>query len=192
MDHPVKDIPHVIRELTEGSPTEQQRALELYYRPDAAFQHPFCQVSSFSRLQIPYFGEINSRWLIWLLYRWYKILSPKITIDISSVSFDQRQQILYVSMSQVFKYFFVPFYRPNPSLVVVLHLFHDSDTNKFYIQKQEDLYQFNEWIKFSTPGGAIIIGLLQWVSTFISVLGAILLSPLTRMAEGAAAKKKLQ
>ncbi len=108
------------------------------------------------------------------------------------LAYDQKQQILYVSMSQVFTYFFAPFYRANPSLVVVMHLFHDSDTNKFYIQKQEDLYQFNEWIKFSIPGGATVIGLLQWVMTFVSVLGAILLSPLSRMAEAAAAKKKAQ
>jgi len=127
-----------------------------------------------------------------LIFRWYKILSPKIVVDVKSVTFDQRHQTLYVSMSQIFSFFFLPFYKPDVSLVTVLQLFHEPDTNKFYIQKQEDLYQLNEFVKFVLPGGATFFYLWQWFATLLCAVGAIVLSPVTWLAEGAAEKKKTQ
>jgi hypothetical protein len=85
MDHPVKEIPNVIHTLTEGSPAAQKAALDTYFSPSASFQHPVCKVSSFSSRKIPLLGEINSRWVIWMIYRWYKILSPKIVLNVHSV-----------------------------------------------------------------------------------------------------------
>jgi hypothetical protein len=82
----VKEIPHIVHNLTEGSPVEQKHALETYFRPNASFEHPFVRVPSFSKASIPLFGEIDSRWVIWMIYRWYKILSPRIILDVHSVS----------------------------------------------------------------------------------------------------------
>jgi hypothetical protein len=81
----VKEIPHIIHTLTEGSPLEQKNALETYFHPNASFEHPFCRVPSFSKFTIPMIGVINSRWVIWMIYRWYKILSPRIILDVHSV-----------------------------------------------------------------------------------------------------------
>lgn len=68
-----------------GSPSEQKEALETYFAPNASFVHPFCRVSSFTNVSVPLVGEINSRWVIWMIYRWYKILSPKILLTVNSV-----------------------------------------------------------------------------------------------------------
>jgi hypothetical protein len=82
---PVKEIAPVIHTLTEGSPLAQKVALETYFRPNASFAHPFCRVPSFSKLSVPLIGVISSRWVIWMIYRWYKILSPRIVLDVHSV-----------------------------------------------------------------------------------------------------------
>lgn len=74
----------MIHSLTQGSPAEQKHALETYFTPDAAFQHPFCRVSGFSDISVPVVGMINSRWVILMIYRWYKIISPSIALEVHS------------------------------------------------------------------------------------------------------------
>lgn len=82
----VKEIPGVIHALTEGSPVQQKKTLETYFTPDASFTHPLCRTGSFAHLSLPGgLGEINSRWVIWMIYRWYKILSPRIELGVDSV-----------------------------------------------------------------------------------------------------------
>jgi hypothetical protein len=80
--NPEKQISHVIRLLTEGSPEDQKHALDTYFLPDASFLHPLCRVPSFSHYSVPLFGNVDSRWVIWMIYRWYKILSPRILSDV--------------------------------------------------------------------------------------------------------------
>ncbi|KAI1297560.1 hypothetical protein EDD11_007033 [Mortierella claussenii] len=85
MENPVKEIPYVIHSLTEGGPAEQEQALETYFTSNCAFMHPYCRVPSFSDLSVPLIGVINSRWVLWMIYRWYKFLSPKIVLEVHSV-----------------------------------------------------------------------------------------------------------
>lgn len=80
----VKEIPQVISALTKGSPHQQKLALETYFTPSTAFTHPLCRVPSFDTISIPLIGDVNSRWVLWLVYRWYKILSPKIELTVHS------------------------------------------------------------------------------------------------------------
>ncbi|RYO86019.1 hypothetical protein DL764_009064 [Monosporascus ibericus] len=115
MDHPVREIPGIITALTQGNSEEQAKTLEDYYLPDAYFVHPLCRVPSFRDLAIPFpFSlltprTLNSRWLVLMIYNWYRILSPKILFTIDSVVFDQRASLLYVAMRQTFTLWFVPF-----------------------------------------------------------------------------------
>lgn len=189
--------------------------IETYFTPDATFLHPICRVSGFSDRHFPVFGTINSRWVIWMIYRWYKILSPKIVLDVTSTGmfdqydfieldnsshrnlkrvlttsvYDQKQQLLYVGIHQVFSLFFVPFYKSDVKLVTVLHLSYHSDKNKYFITSQEDLYQSNEVVKFFWPGGATVIWAWQWVATFACILGSLFLYPITWAEEKIAEKK---
>jgi hypothetical protein len=77
-----KQIVHVIHLLAEGSPAEQQHALNTYFLSDASFTHPLCRVPSFAGVALPVVGEVDSRWVIWMIYRWYKILSPRIELTV--------------------------------------------------------------------------------------------------------------
>lgn len=77
-----KQISSVIHSLTEGSPADQKNALDTYFLPDSSFIHPLCRVPSFEKYSLPLIGEINSRWVIWMIYRWYKILSPRIVLNV--------------------------------------------------------------------------------------------------------------
>ncbi|KAI7817184.1 hypothetical protein BC939DRAFT_466734 [Gamsiella multidivaricata] len=189
MEHPVQEISSVIKGLTQGSPAEQKHVLETYFTTDAAFQHPFCHVPSFSNVSVPLVGVVDSRWVIWMIYRWYKILSPRIALKVHAAVLDQRQQILYVQISQVFSLWFVPFYKSHVQLVSALHLSRTSDDSKYYIHKQEDLYQVNEFVKFVWPYGDIVLTIWQCFMALLCVVGALLLAPLTWAGEMIAQKK---
>jgi hypothetical protein len=105
--------------------------------------------------------------------------------------YDQKSQILYISISQIFSLFFVPFYSPQVNLVTVLHLSHDIDDNKYYVDTQRDLYQLNEFVKFVWPGGATLLLLWQWMNTLLSIVGALVLAPMTWVEERVAERKKV-
>jgi hypothetical protein len=75
MESPISEIPTIIHLLTQSPPSIQQQTLEKYFTPDASFTHPFCRTGSFN----------GSRYLILAIYRWYKILSPRIGLDVNGV-----------------------------------------------------------------------------------------------------------
>ncbi|KAM7218566.1 hypothetical protein V8F06_006030 [Rhypophila decipiens] len=123
MEHPVRDVRNVIRALCQGSPQEQSDAVNRYFVPSASFVHPFCRVPSFEGLELPIIGaKLDSRTLVLAIFKWYKILSPKIELEIDSVVFDQRSNLLYLTIHQVFSIWFIPFYKAPVKLVTVLHL----------------------------------------------------------------------
>lgn len=125
MEHPVKDVRHVIRSLCQGTSQEQRDAINRYYVPSASFVHPFCRVPSFKAVKVPGIGEVDSRMLVLVVYKWYKIMSPKIDVDIESVVFDQRANLLYVTAKQTFSIWAIPFHKAPVRLVTVLHLVPD-------------------------------------------------------------------
>jgi len=122
MEDPVREIPHVISLLVESPPSLQQEAIDKYFTPNAQFTHPFCRTGS----------SPHSRYLLSRIYRWYKIMSPRISAKITSVSFDEQNMVLYVGLSQVFAIWAVPTHRSEVTLVTVLHL------TKDYHQQQDD------------------------------------------------------
>lgn len=75
MDIPVEEIEGVIRQLCQGSPKEQENAINTYFTPDAEFIHPFIRTWSFQ----------GSRWLILKIYQWYKIMSPNIEMTVNGI-----------------------------------------------------------------------------------------------------------
>lgn len=74
--HAVAEIPTVIRLLTQSVPSVQKETIERYFTPSASFTHPFCRTGSFD----------GSRWLVLQIYRFYKIMSPGIEIEVKSAS----------------------------------------------------------------------------------------------------------
>lgn len=196
--HSATDMEHVIRSLTQTSPQLQREAVYKYFIPTASFVHPFCRTGSSS----------NSRWLIWNIYRWYKILSPRIDLtinnigtypqqgrplaeavgeaslrkDASGVAFDKTSLRVYVDLNQVFRLWFVPFYAADLHLVAVVDLIYDEQRRLYFIRSQNDLYQVEDLLKLLKhflPGARLVYILWQYCATLLCVLGATLLWPIT-------------
>ncbi|QIW94638.1 hypothetical protein AMS68_000156 [Peltaster fructicola] len=171
MEDPLQDISAIVHKLCQGSPNEQKEALETYFTEDAAFYHPFCRVDSFP----------GSRGRLLGIFRWYKILSPKIELDIQSVAYDEIKQILYVTIHQVFSIWaLLGLHRSNVVLTTKLQL--KKRKNKYYIQSQNDLYQTDQFMKFCTIpwgiGGLFVI-IWQWFATLFCVVLARIFSFVT-------------
>ncbi|KAH7080680.1 hypothetical protein FB567DRAFT_595021 [Paraphoma chrysanthemicola] len=173
MENPVKEIPGIIHLLTQSPPSIQRETVETYFTPNASFTHPFCRTGSWS----------NSRWLIERIYRWYKIMSPRIEIDVESVAFDQRHLILYTTISQTFRLWPVPFYAAPVRLTAVLRLQYNRADHKYYIRSQEDLYQVDQFARFLLPGLWVLVMLWQFVAALMCVLGAVLGTPVSVVEE---------
>ncbi|RYP54660.1 hypothetical protein DL768_000596 [Monosporascus sp. mg162] len=211
MDHPVREIPGIITALTQGNSEEQAKALEDYFLPDAYFVHPLCRVPSFGDRAIPFpfslltlpTRTLNSRWLVLMIYNWYRILSPKILFTIDSVVFDRRASLLYLTMRQTFTLWFVPFdlwQAKDVKLVTVLelallpvgedgrplslsraaaaddgHRQQDQDRSRFFIRGQEDHYHVEEWLKFIAPWGGNLLWIAgQLFATLVCAVGVAL------------------
>ncbi|KAK4505685.1 hypothetical protein PRZ48_003650 [Zasmidium cellare] len=181
MDDPIQDITSVVHRLTQGSPKEQEETINEYFTTNASFTHPFCRTGSFE----------GSRWLIHAIFKWYKILSPTIELSVNSVAFDETSLLLYVSITQTFSIFFIPFYSAPVSLTTQLQLIRKSPSRKYYIQSQNDLYQTDQFVKFFAPWGIGVTVVLLWHfwATFACVMGAYLGQPITRYMQQRAEKR---
>ncbi|KAF2240756.1 hypothetical protein BU26DRAFT_405687, partial [Trematosphaeria pertusa] len=173
MENPAKEITRVIHLLTQSPPSIQRDTIETHFTPNASFTHPFCRTGSWE----------NSRFLVRAIYRWYKIMSPRIDLEVKSVAYDEPNLILYVSIHQIFRIWVIPFYKAPVSLVSVLTLKHNRGDRKYYIDSQNDLYQVDEFIKFVAPPGWILVWLWQFWSTFFCLLGAVALWPVSLIEE---------
>ncbi|APA09050.1 hypothetical protein SS1G_02924 [Sclerotinia sclerotiorum 1980 UF-70] len=205
MDHPKSQIVPIIHTLCSGSPSAQKEALETYFTNDASFSHPLCSVPSFSTVRIPVLGEVDSRWVLWCVYRWYKVLSPRIVVEVDGVEYNPETQTLFLQIHQIFHLFFVPFFAPTVYLTTILYLtpstgrlqshnhnsFEGSSTGasesrrrtKYLIKHQEDLYQSTEVVKFFWPGGTKVISAWRLFATLLCISGAIIFAPFTWMQE---------
>jgi hypothetical protein len=114
--------------------------------------------------------------------------------------YDQRAQLMYLTIRQRFTLWFVPFelWQANVKLVTVLKLvpcavdenkkpirdpsFDDhslTSSHRYFIAGQEDLYQVNEFLKFIAPfGAAFIWSIWQLFATFLCTLGVFVFFPL--------------
>ena len=72
MDDPINEIRGIVLKLTTSNRTQQQETLETYFTRDASFKHPFCAVA-------------GNRDAVLGIFQWYRILSPKIEIEVNSV-----------------------------------------------------------------------------------------------------------
>lgn len=198
----MKEIPSIIHELVSTPPYIQQKAILKYFLPDAWFRHIICRVPKIKTFELPYFGPVNSRYFIGCVYIWYKSLSPTIRVDVHSVgeshqftsykyrtqanrseAFDQKHNLLYISMHQRFSLWILPFYSAYIPLTTILHLQKDEVVNRYYIEGQEDLYQPEEFFKFFLPGGYCFGKAAQLFAGAFSVLAAIFLVPFLRILQ---------
>ncbi|KAF7894325.1 hypothetical protein EAF00_007839 [Botryotinia globosa] len=192
MDNPKSQITSLIHTLCSGPPSAQQKALQEYFTPDASFSHPLCSVPSFSSVRLPVVGEVNSRWVLGCVYKWYKVLSPRVAVGVDGVEYNPETQTLFLQLHQQFHLFFLPFFYPTVYLTTILYLSpikESAETSasasetKYLIKHQEDLYQSAELVKFFWPGGTQIISLWRLIATLLCIVGAMMFAPMTWMEE---------
>ena len=190
MNNPVEEITDIVHRLTQSPPKEQEATLYKYFTPNASFTHPFCRTGSFN----------NSRQLVYYIFRWYKVMSPKIELEVNGIgkykvstlrevilngpfrktAYDEKNLTLYVNISQVFSIWAIPTHRSAVTLTTVLKLEQNSSDKKYYIASQNDLYQTDQFIRFVFPwGGAHLVLAWQFIATLFCVLGALLFAPFT-------------
>ncbi|KAM0253901.1 hypothetical protein ACHAQJ_007076 [Trichoderma viride] len=211
MENPAQEIASVIDTLTKGSPQQQEDTLNTYFLSNASFIHPFCRVPSFSKGTIPLARDVDSRWLMLSIYRWYRTLSPRIELTVDSSVFDQRNRTLYVSIRQTFSIWFIPFHSSSVKLLSVLQLAQGSSSEpgqlpakslpdgrsssalagpgqerlRYYVVSQEDLYQTNDFVAFVLPYfGPLLVFLWQLYATGLSVIGSLLFLPVYYFMNG--------
>jgi hypothetical protein len=78
------EIEGIIQRLTKSSIGEQADAISDSFLPDAAYVHPFCRVPSLQDVTVPWLGTINSRMIIWFIFKWSRMVSPETTVDVRS------------------------------------------------------------------------------------------------------------
>ncbi|PYH47001.1 uncharacterized protein BP01DRAFT_390653 [Aspergillus saccharolyticus JOP 1030-1] len=184
MEDPTSEITTIIHHLTQGSPQDQERTIQKFFTPSASFVHPFCRVWS----------SPGSRWFIEKIYQWYKIMSPRIEMEVQSVAYDKPSQKLYLTMSQIFSIWLVPFHVAPVTLTTVLSLTTDPEDGRtplqgsgkrYYIKKQEDFYQPSEFIKFVLPWGIgqlLVLAAQTWATLFC-IVGCAVFWPLVWLEE---------
>jgi hypothetical protein len=199
MDNPTEEITQVVHTLCQGTPDQQTEAINTYFTPNASFTHPFCRTGSFD----------GSRNLIHAIYKWYKLLSPKIELNVNSIgkihpstlpsinphnskltslpttAYDSHNLILYLNITQILSFWMIPFHHANVTLTTELHLTRPPNSRKFYIKAQNDLYQNDQLIRFFMPFGLgeLSMHMWQYSSTMMCVFGAFLLAPATRLQQ---------
>jgi hypothetical protein len=112
------------------------------------------------------------------------------------IAFDEANLKLYVTIYQIFRIWLIPFYYAPVSFTTVLTLSHQqspltlqtssltfSGRSKYYIKRQDDLYQVDQWIRFLLPGGWVLIWAWWAWSTFFCLLGCFILRPVTWIEE---------
>lgn len=65
-----------------------------------------------------------------------------------------------------------------------MSLVREKKDERFYIAKQEDLYQLNDVLKFFWPGGDLLLRAFQVWATGMCILGALVGWPVTAFFEG--------
>ncbi|KAI9711840.1 MAG: hypothetical protein M1820_001985 [Bogoriella megaspora] len=178
MDDPVKEVPGVIHLLTQTPPSIQRHTILTHFSPTASFTHPFCRVESWFPA---------SQTLILFIYRWYKILSPRILLSVDSVAFDKPNKLLYVGISQRFAIWAIPLHRADVKLVTVLKLVREgpgTNEGRWLIQSQNDLYQTDQFVRFVIPVvGPLFVWVWQAFATVVCVLCAVVFWPVTILEE---------
>ncbi|KAL2111705.1 hypothetical protein VUR80DRAFT_9552 [Thermomyces stellatus] len=196
MDHPVKDIPAVLRKVFRGTPQEQNDALKAYFLPTASVSTPFLRVPPVPNISVAYLGVVNSHRIIYLLARLNKLLVKTLEFDIKSSVYDQRTATLTLQATQTISPLYLPFHKPTISSTLILRLTQRSidargrillpgeDSGplamgvrtRLYVSELEGLVQPSEILKVFLPfvGGWVGWAVSMWVTAWLVLLASVL------------------
>ncbi|PSR81899.1 hypothetical protein BD289DRAFT_454598 [Coniella lustricola] len=144
MQNPDQEARQIVRSLCQGTAAEQRRTLDRFFTPDFAFVHPFCAVPPFAERRVGFGGGDDRRWgvgvssrdVVRCVFQWYRMLSPKIEIEVDSVLHDQARNKLFLDIRQTFSVWFIPAYHAHVRLVTILDLVPAYDDNQKHYHHQ--------------------------------------------------------
>ncbi|KAH8105228.1 hypothetical protein BXZ70DRAFT_887220 [Cristinia sonorae] len=170
MENPEKEITQVVKALTcAETPEGQKAAIEKYYAIDAGFRHPLCTVLS---------GP-NSRNSILGIYQWYRVLSPEISLEVQSVTYNESKQELFLEVAQRFHIRWSPL-QPSPARLIVHIVLTPSvdDPKLFVIALQEDFYHPEDLAALVVPPLIPVVRLLLRAGSMASNVNAFVFGKL--------------
>lgn len=101
---------------------------------------------------------------------------------------DENNLKLYVTLHQTFAIWLIPFHVSPVTLTTVLNLTTDPGDGRnlidggkprYWISKQEDLYQVSEFVKFVAPHiGHLLVFAFHLFATLFCILGTVVLAPI--------------
>ncbi|PBK76443.1 hypothetical protein ARMSODRAFT_866430, partial [Armillaria solidipes] len=161
MQRPAHEISAVVSLITTAvTPEIQQAGIQRYFTPDAGFRHPLCAVSP---------GP-GSRERVLGIYQWYRVMSPKLELDVKSVVYDKEQGILILEVVQSFHFRLSPF-KPAPSRLVVRLTLKEVD-RLYYIAFEEDFYHPDDLMLLIVPPLASLVRLALGAASAVSSMCA--------------------
>ncbi|KAG9225443.1 hypothetical protein CCMSSC00406_0002946 [Pleurotus cornucopiae] len=140
MQNPEQEIRDVVKNLTTApSPDVQKATAHRYLTHDAGFRHPVCAVKP----------QPGSRDTVLGVYQWYRVMSPKLELDVKSVTYNQEESMIVLDIVQTFHIFISPF-KPAPSRLMV-RLTLREENGLHYIAMQEDFYHPTDLMALLVP-----------------------------------------
>ncbi|KAJ3486772.1 hypothetical protein NLI96_g4005 [Meripilus lineatus] len=164
MEHPAKEIAHVVYQVAAaGTPDIQKAAIEKFFASDAEFHHPVALV-------VP--GP-NSRDAILGIYQWYRIFSSRIELEVRNVTYNESTKEAFVDVVQVLHTRFSPFTPGRSRLVVRLSLKPDeTDKRLLVIACQEDFYHPDDFMALEVAALVPLVRLALRASALICDINA--------------------
>ncbi|KAG2129582.1 hypothetical protein DEU56DRAFT_816851, partial [Suillus clintonianus] len=127
MENPQRDLPGALSALTTSrKPSDLREAVDKFYTQDASLHHPF---------RIVEHGK-NSSQKILGVFEWCRIVSPDTTIEVNSVLYDKKNQVVVAEVTQNFRPRISPF-KAAPSRYIIRLKLQERD-RLLYIYSQED------------------------------------------------------
>ncbi|KAL9931922.1 hypothetical protein V8E36_009237 [Tilletia maclaganii] len=159
MENPVEEVAGVVKGLVQAKDAAEQRAyMQRYFAPDASFDHPLVQVASAPNSR-------DSRLLP--IYQWLRCMFSS-KIDVHSAAFDEKNNKLFVDATQ-FLIPSIPVLRPFwtlPARLIVVLTLQQGQDGKFYVKRQEDLYQVQVLPFGFAPGLPFAVNLIKRIAAF--------------------------
>ncbi|KAI0668271.1 hypothetical protein C8Q78DRAFT_980794 [Trametes maxima] len=147
MENPAEEIVNVATLVTAAiNPEIQKETVYKYFVPDMSFRHPLCAVSP----------SPNSREAFLSILQWYRVLSPMLSVRVTSVTYDKEKNSIFLDVTQTFHIRWSPL-KPAPGRLVVHLTLRPSpsptDPNKtvYFIASQEDFYHPDDLTALLVP-----------------------------------------
>ncbi|KAH9850915.1 hypothetical protein C2E23DRAFT_734028 [Lenzites betulinus] len=168
MEDPTKELQNVVGLVTTAINPEIQKASVLkYYAPDASFRHPMCAVAS---------GP-DSRAAILSILQWYRVLSPVLSVRVTSVTYDAEKHSAFLDVTQTFHVRWSPF-SPAPARLLV-HLTlrlspspTDPTKTVYHIAAHEDFYHPDDLVSLIIPPVVPLVRAALHTATFVCRVNA--------------------